>query len=524
MKKLIYFFCLIGVMILAVFLRVYHLDAIPLSMHIDESGLGLNAWSIANYGTDRYGNVFPICPINFYGEQSAFYTYFCAVLVKIWGLNIYTLRLPGVIMGIVAVFFGGLICKEKWGDKGLFIGALLMGIFPYHIMNSRFALDCNAMLGMITVALYSLIKLMKKVEKNSKEKYYGYFVLTGILFGLVLYTYIIAALVIAVFCVLFGIYYWGFQKENRKHRFLQLIVMALPIVIMVLPLSLVVCVNYFDWDAIETSFFSIPKMVVNRTEEVGFTVSSIPVKIKAILHTLTSDGKYGSSNTYWTMYCWSVPFVMLGGIFSIYEVVKKQNKQEGMEEIVMLFLVIAEIVMFVLCGLYNYHINGIFIALSFFCVKGILNIYDLCRKKIVQRIFAGVVASMYLLVFAGFLGEYFSEREKLAYQVYGGIEEALDLLPQEQKNKEIYILDDVGEFYFLTNPIPPEEFVMGCDELGYMKRYHNLHFYQPQSYEEDGVYVCTKASGRYNYLSDSQVTGYTYAAKETEFYYVFYNE
>ena len=46
----------------------------------------------------------------------------------------------------------------------------------------------------------------------------------------------------------------------------------------------------------------------------------------------------------------------------------------------------------------------------------------------------------------------------LCYQVYGGASEALSLLTDEQKEGEIYVLDEVGEFYFLSNPISPSEF------------------------------------------------------------------
>ena len=113
MKKKTCYIAFFGFLFFVIFLRLFRLATTPLRMHIDEAGLGLNAWSIANFGTDRYGNFLPVCPTNFYGEQSAFYTYFCALLVKLFGLNIYTLRLPGVIMGVVAVLFGSLILKEK---------------------------------------------------------------------------------------------------------------------------------------------------------------------------------------------------------------------------------------------------------------------------------------------------------------------------------------------------------------------------------------------------------------------------
>ena len=84
------------------------------------------------------------------------------------------------------------------------------------------------------------------------------------------------------------------------------------------------------------------------------------------------------------------------------------------------------------------------------------------------------------------------------------------------------MLDEVGEFYFLSNPVSPSEFTASCDELGYIRDYGNLHFHEPEGYRETDIYVCSKASGRYYALSDTSVTGYDYSVLETEYYYVFY--
>lgn len=72
----------IGLFLTAILLRTVLLTNVPLRVHPDEAGLGLNAWTIATFGTDRYGNFLPVCPLNYYGEQSAFYTYFCAGLCR----------------------------------------------------------------------------------------------------------------------------------------------------------------------------------------------------------------------------------------------------------------------------------------------------------------------------------------------------------------------------------------------------------------------------------------------------------
>lgn len=522
MKKRIHYFLFGSLLLLIIFLRVFHIATTPLGMHIDEAGLGLNAWSAANFGTDRYGNPMPVCPSNFYGEQSAFYTYFCALLVKIFGLNIYTLRMPAAVMGVITAVFGALLIREKWGAKGFFTGLALLCIFPYFIMSSRFALDCNAMLGSLTIALYCLVRVVKRAEKESDRKLYLLFALTGVLFGITLYTYIIAAIVAAVFCTLFGLYYLLYKKERRLFRLKQLLFLAIPLCVMAIPLIMVVCVNYFDLEPIVTPFFSVPRMITNRTEEVTFSLSALPGKLRALLYPLTSDGKYGSSDRYWTMYPLSIPFIAVGGIQSVCETVKGVRRRAIVPELYILLLICAEALMFLLCGQYIYHINGIFTALAYLCVSGIFRTLRFFKKRTPRLILAGVLTCLYGISFAGFARDYFGQDTTVAYQVFGGVDGALALLPDNKKSGEIYVMDEVGEFYFLSNPVPPSEFAALCDELGYVTDYGNIHFRQPESYSENDVYVCNKASGLYYTFSDTSVTGHAYAVLATGHYYIFY--
>lgn len=512
-----------ALLLAALFLRLYRVAQIPLDMHIDEAGLGLNAWSLANFGTDRYGNFLPVCPSNFYGEQSAFYTYLCALFVRFFGLSPVTLRLPGVIMGVLAVFFGALIVREKWGERGLVTGLALLGIFPYFIMNCRFALDCNAMLGTVVIALYSLLRLVKKAQEEPAEKLYGRFALVGMLLGIVLYTYIIAAIAVALFGIFFGMYYLFCRRDGRGLRFRQLLFLAVPLTVMAVPLALVVCVNYFGWEPVTTPFFSIPRMAANRAEEIGFSLSALPGKLRGLLHTVTTDGKYGSSDRYWTMYRHSVPLVLAGFVFSCRDAYRSCRDGRFGPDICMLFLGLAEGILFLLCGQYNYHINGIFVALAYFCVNGIFSLLSLCGRGWARRAFAGGLAGLYAVSFVGFAAAYYGGGSDAPRQVFGGTDEALSLLEDAQKEGDIYVLDEVGEFYFLSNPVAPDAFSAACDELGYVRDYQNLHFHEPEVYLESDVYVCSRFSGRAYFFSDAGLLGHACDVLETPYYYVFYS-
>ncbi len=512
-----------GLLLLAAFLRIYHIASVPLEMHIDEAGLGLNAWSMAHFCTDRYGNFMPVCPVNFYGEQSAFYTCFCALLVKLFGLNLYTLRMPGVVMGLLTVVFGSLLIREELGEKGLYAGLALLGIFPYFIMNCRFALDCNAMLGALTVAVYGLVRIIRKAERSPGKGMYLSFAFVGILFGIVLYTYIIAAVAVAVFCILFGAYYLFCGKGQRTRRLRQLFFMALPLGLMAVPLIMVVYVNFSGAEAIVTPFFTIPKMAVNRTREVLLPISDLSGKLRGLLHTLTTDGQYGSSGRYWTMYPWSVPMTAAGFLFAVQGARRSFGERRFGTDHAMLFLTAGELVLFLLCGRYNYHVNGIFIALAYFCVRGMFGMGQWLGSKALRRAYIFGLAGLYGISFLSFSMEYYGAGGASG-QVFGGVREALSLLTEEQRQGEIYVLDEVGEFWFLSDPIPPRDFLASCDELGYVRDYENMHFHEPEEYGERDIFVCSKASGRHHGLSDEELTGHVYVFLETEHYYVFYGK
>ena len=58
---------------------------IPYGIHIDEAGMGYDAWSLQKYHVDRWLNHFPVYLINFGGGQSALYAYLCAMFIKLFG-------------------------------------------------------------------------------------------------------------------------------------------------------------------------------------------------------------------------------------------------------------------------------------------------------------------------------------------------------------------------------------------------------------------------------------------------------
>ena len=70
---------------LFLFTRLFRLSSLPEGMHIDEVSIGYNAWTLSQYGVDRYNVSFPIYFNNAGSGQSGLFIYIAAIISKIFG-------------------------------------------------------------------------------------------------------------------------------------------------------------------------------------------------------------------------------------------------------------------------------------------------------------------------------------------------------------------------------------------------------------------------------------------------------
>ena len=84
MQKLTYFF-LTSIVLLSIFLRFWKLDQIPASLNWVEVAAGYNAYTIANWGADEYGNKFPLVFKSFADDKHPVHIYLTAIVVKLFG-------------------------------------------------------------------------------------------------------------------------------------------------------------------------------------------------------------------------------------------------------------------------------------------------------------------------------------------------------------------------------------------------------------------------------------------------------
>lgn len=350
-----------GFFLLSIFLHVYRLDAVPYGLHIDEAGMGYDAYCLANYGVDRYLNSFPVYLVNFGRGQSALYAYLCMILVKLWGLNTWTMRLPAALIGILFYLTGTDLLRKRWGEKRALLPAFLMAVMPYFIMQSRFGLDCNLMLGVTTIGLWFLIKAIEK------RKLWWYF-LAGIVWGIAYYTYALSYLHNTIFLILAGVY----LLYCKKSKWVQLLLLYAPVIFFGLPLLAVILINSMGHGSVVIGMITIPRLPAYAGGEIRLTDFAQGI-CKFWGCVFTNDSLiYNAFPKYYTLYGISIPFALYG-IYLLFKkgIVDLQGRKFSQDTLIALLLLTAMVFFSTVKNININKCNVVFFALFYCLVLGL---------------------------------------------------------------------------------------------------------------------------------------------------------
>src|SRR3989344_1445540 len=139
-------YILLLIILLASFLRLNSLNSVPPSASVDEVSIGYNAYSILQTGKDEYGAKFPIILRAYDDWRPALYVYLVVPFVKLFGLSVFAVRFPSVILSVLTVVATYFLTKELFKNslKIPEVASLLLAIYPWHIYISRLGHEVNA--------------------------------------------------------------------------------------------------------------------------------------------------------------------------------------------------------------------------------------------------------------------------------------------------------------------------------------------------------------------------------------------
>ena len=115
-KRYSFYFILLLFVQLAI--RIYKFGYYPVWYNFDEAMSSYDVYSLMLYGTDHWGNSFPVhMPAWGYTHQSALFTYLLVPFIKFLGYNPIAVRIPTLILSTVGAVCLTLTVRDILGDK-----------------------------------------------------------------------------------------------------------------------------------------------------------------------------------------------------------------------------------------------------------------------------------------------------------------------------------------------------------------------------------------------------------------------
>lgn len=217
---------LIFIILIAVFLRIYHLDNVPAGFFADEASVGYNAYTILKKGTDEFGVSHPVY-FRAFGEYKNPVEIYSTVPIIAWlGLNEFSVRLTSVIYGLLGIIALYLLTKEffkqsQHANQIALFAAFFLAINPWHIHISRMSVE-----GLMPWVLFTTLGLYFFLKAQGKPRFLLASVAT---FAAALYCYFPARLFVPLFTLILSLIYLPFYF---KHIILSLISLFLLIILL----------------------------------------------------------------------------------------------------------------------------------------------------------------------------------------------------------------------------------------------------------------------------------------------------
>jgi len=172
---------LFGVLLVASAVRVCKITEFPLGPYADEIFTLNNSLNLLEQSFDLFGHT----PLIMEGwvETSNLYLYFNLLILKLFGVSYWSMKLFSIIPGIVAcgVFF--LIARLLFSPRVAFLTALLFTFAHWPVRLSRYGWDVSFMIMTFSLAVWLLLLAMQR-----GRPLYSY--LAGLIAGLSLYSYL----------------------------------------------------------------------------------------------------------------------------------------------------------------------------------------------------------------------------------------------------------------------------------------------------------------------------------------------
>ncbi len=215
---------LAAAMVAGIGLRVMHLRQLPPGLHPDEACNGYDAYSILKTGRDQHGNFLPLVIQGFDDYRMPLFDYSLVPLVGAFGLEPAAIRLGAALWGVADQAAIAAMAGLLLGWPGAAMAAVLVALSPWQLHISRLALETTT--ASATTDLAMLCFFLWLARRNSH-----WLMLSGLCFGLSLYSYSITKAFVPLMIGWLTFCYWRDLARSARAAALAMalvVLLALP--------------------------------------------------------------------------------------------------------------------------------------------------------------------------------------------------------------------------------------------------------------------------------------------------------
>ena len=503
-------------LIFGAFIRLFYIGNIPgnKALFVDEMFSGYEAWSLLHFGIDSHGYHFPVYLEVWGSGMSVLQAWLQMPFVLLFGLNSFSIRIPAAIVGCFSLYAFYYICKMIKDEKFALFALFIFAIMPWHIMQSRWGLDCNMFSGFCTFALAFVLK-----AKEDKR----FLPVAAFFFGLTLYTYALTWSVMPI--IVFGALVFLFASKSVKFD-RYLIASAVIFTIIAIPLLLFVMVNYGIIEEITTPFISIPKLWHFRTNELDISARSLIANAFETLKLFISqdDGRVSDVTPLFGLYYkFSNIIIFLGIALSAVSLFEEKRDIFRNGETLIWYVFIGGVIVGSIVQVYFTRINIIHMPMTYFLATGLYFIAEKLGDK-----FEKSVILVYGIACIAFLAYFFTVHDDVVAKKYLDGAEATIKHIEEMKqdgavdsNATVHVLSDMQFVHVLFyKKYPTDKYVnevewsdVAKEEGSLIPRYvDDYDFTVTVDYEKPtdpipgDVYICGSENEKYmKYMQENNM-------------------
>lgn len=185
------------ILFLAMFLRLFMLGSLPSGFSWDEAAIGYNGYGIMTVHRDEWLVKMPVTFKSFGDYKAAFAIYTNAISTKILGRNVFAVRFPMAVFGVITVVAVYFIAKKIFDSEDLaLLSMFLLAVSPLNVHYSRIAFESGIAVALCTLAVMFFLYAQKR----------GYlYILSSLLFVSSLYAYHSTKIAVPILVILLAI-------------------------------------------------------------------------------------------------------------------------------------------------------------------------------------------------------------------------------------------------------------------------------------------------------------------------------